>query len=54
MDIKMTTGLVAGTIVGVAGAFMLMQKMQPGSTEQMMNKGRRMMRRYSRQVGLDV
>jgi hypothetical protein len=48
MNAKFTLGIVAGTALGVAGAFMLMQQIQPGSTRSMMRTGKRMINRYTR------
>ena len=54
MNMRFTIGMVAGTALGVAGAFMLMQQIQPGSTKSLMRNGKRMISRYTRSMGTDM
>lgn len=54
MNARFTIGMVAGTALGMAGAFMLMQQIQPGSTKSLMRNGKRMISRYTRSMGADM
>ncbi len=53
MNARFTIGIAAGTALGMAGAFMLMQKVQPGSTKSLMRNGKKMVNRYTRSMGID-
>ena len=54
MNLRFTMGIVAGTALGMASAFMLMQQVQPGSTKTLMRNGKRMISRYTRSMGADM
>ncbi|MFZ5974455.1 MAG: hypothetical protein ACOYU3_03470 [Bacillota bacterium] len=51
MNAKFSIGVIAGAALGMAGAFMLMQQIQPGSTSNLMKNGKRMFSRYTRTMG---
>jgi hypothetical protein len=54
MNARFMMGIVAGTALGVAGAFMLMQQIQPGTTKSLMRNGKRMISRYTRSIGANI
>ena len=53
MNTRFSMGMVAGAALGMAGAFLLMQQIQPGSTKNMMRNGKRMINRYTRSMGIE-
>ena len=53
MNGRFSWGMVAGTALGMAGAFMLMQQISPGSTKGIVRNGKRMINRYTRSMGID-
>lgn len=53
MRARFSVGMIAGTALGMAGAFFLMQQIQPGSTKSLMKNGKRMISRYTNSMGAE-